>query len=533
MNNLRRDQSGVTLIELLIGMGVVALIIASMFGLFVSMVRSSVIAKRQAVASTLATNQMEYLKSLPYDNLAIAGGSIYATSPLPSTSNQTVDGVKYTIKTSINYVDDAYDGCANTTLIIKQKYCRNYAGTSVIDTNPQDYKIAHVSVTDNTGLNLADVDTQVSARVSETASTSGAMFITVTDETGNPLQGAAVRVTNSTITPGVDVSDNTDSNGIAIFYGLPVDSGLDYNITGSKSGYSTLTTIGISGSLQPTYSNQKILSQQSSYVSLTLKMQGTNSLVAEATDTSGNPINGIKVYIKGGYKKYTSSSDTQYCYDNMVTNGTTTTCSTSTGTTDNRPTTGAVSSDGAFTLTSLVPGDYIFCGDDGSINCKAGSTTYYLAAAAPYGGQNPFNPITVPTYNPASPPSTMFAYNAVSYLQKVRLIFTTSSTFPRVLSVNPNDASQANDNMSSYAFTVTGANLPCSSSAASCTTKVSFNQGANNFPASCTGTTGTKLNCTVNLASATQGMTQMVVTVGSNTLTMPGSPIIGGINVTP
>lgn len=530
MKSLRRDQSGVTIIELVIGMAVVALIITSIFGLFVTMVRSSVLAKRQAVASTLATNQMEYLKSLPYDSLAVAGGSIYSASPLPATSTQKVDGVNYIVKTSISYVDDAYDGCANTTLIIKQKYCRNYAGTSVIDTNPQDYKVAHVAVTDSGGLNLADVDTQVSAKVSETASSSGAMFVTVIDETGNPVQGVSVRVQNSTAAPVVDLSDNTDSNGIAIFYGLPVDSGPDYNITGSKSGYSTLTTIGTSGSLQPTYPNQKILSQQSSYVSLTLKMQGANSLLAEATDTSGNPISGVKVYVKGGYKKYTDSTNTQYCYDNMVKFGTTTVCSTSTLSDDQRPTTAA---DGTFTLSNLVPGDYVFCGDDGGTNCKAGGTTYYVAAAAPYSGLNPFNPVSVPIYNPSSPPSTTFDYGGVSYLQKVRLILTTSSSFPRVQTLSPNDASQANDNMTGFAFIVTGANLPCSSSAASCSTSVSFKQGANTFPASCTGTTGTKLNCTVNLASATQGMTQMVVSVGANTLTLPASPIIGGINVTP
>jgi type II secretory pathway pseudopilin PulG len=531
MNSLRRDQSGVTLIELIIGMGVVALIILSMFGLFVTMVRSSIITKRQAVASTLATNQMEYLKSLPYDSLAIAGGSIYSTSPLPATSTQKVDGVTYKVTTSINYVDDAYDGCANTTIIIKMKVCRNYAGTTVIDTNPQDYKIAHVSVTDSAGLNLADVDTQVSARVSETASSSGAMFVTVLDETGSPVQGVTVQVLNSTVAPAVNLSDSSDSNGIAIFYGLPVDTnGFDYNITGSKSGYSTLTTIGSSGSLQPTYPNQKVLSQQSSYVSLTLKMQGTNSLIGEATDTSGNPINGLKVYVKGGYKKYTDSTNTQYCYDNMVTNGTTTVCSTSAGTTDNRPTTSA---DGTFTLSNLVPGDYIFCGDDGGTNCKIGSTTYYLAAAAPYSGLNPFNPVSIPIYNPLSPPTTTFDNGGVSYLQKVRLIFTTSSTFPRVQTLNPNDASQGHDTMSNFAFIVTGVNLPCSATAASCSTHVSFNQGANNYPAACTGTTGTKLNCTVNLSSASQGMTQMVVNVGSNTLTLPASPIIGGINVTP
>lgn len=535
MKSLRRDQGGVTLVELVIGMAVVALIIATVFGLFVTMVRSSVISKHQAVASTLATNQMEYLKSLPYDSLAIAGGSIYSTSPLPATSTQKLDGVTYKVTTSINYVDDAFDGCASyPSQQLKEQYCRNYpahSGAPAVDSNPRDYKVVHVSVTDKSGLNLADVDTQVSAKVSETASTTGAMFISVLDEGGNPISGASVRVQNSTVTPAVDLSDNSDGNGIAIVYGLPVDTnGFDYVISASKSGYSSLVTIGPSGSLQPTYPSQKILSQQSSYVSLTLKPQGANSLVVEATDTNGNPISGIKVYVKGGYKKYSDSTNTQYCYDNMVKLGTTTVCSTSTLSDDQRPATGT---DGILTLSNLVPGNYIFCGDDGSSNCKLGSSTYYLVAAAPYSGLNPFNPVTVPTYLASSPPSTTFNYGGVEYLQKVRLMFSTSSTFPRIQSLTPNDASQSTGNLSAFAFTITGSNLPCSSNPASCSTSVSLKQDASTFPASCTGTTGTKLNCTVNLSSAAQGTTQLVVSAGGNTLTMPAAPLMGGIDVNP
>src|ERR1700679_2940759 len=104
-----RDDDGFTLVEMIVGMAVLAIVALSLTGLFTALVNSSVVAKEKAVAATLATNQMEYLKSLPYDSLAIAGGSIFATSPLPGTATQTVNGVKYTIKTNISYVDDAYD----------------------------------------------------------------------------------------------------------------------------------------------------------------------------------------------------------------------------------------------------------------------------------------------------------------------------------------------------------------------------------------------------------------------------------------
>jgi type II secretory pathway pseudopilin PulG len=517
------DESGLTLIELMVSLTVFMIIMVSMFSLFVGLVHSAIIAKRRAVGSSLATNQMEYLKSLPYDSLAVAGGAIYSGSPLPATATQTLNNVTYTIKTSINYVDDAYDGCASyPTQALKQLYCRNYpapSGAPAVDTNPQDYKVIHVSVTDESHFILADVDTQISARVSETASTTGALFVSVIDNTGNPVSGATISVTNSTVTPAVNVSDTTDSHGNAIFYGLPPDSGNDYLISASETGYSSLATIGVSGSLTPTYPNQKILTQQSSYVTLTLKQQGTPSLAIETTDTTGAPLANAKLYVKGGYKKYTLTTDTSYYYDNLVPS-------------DTRPTTDG---SGLASISNLVPGTYTFCGDSGSTSCTVGGTTYYLAAAVPYGGSNPFNPIIVPTYDPSNPPTTTYTYAGNNYLQKVRLILTNKSTFPRINTITPYAASKATSNMNAFAFAINGTNLPCSSTAASCATSVSFTQGASTFPASCTGNSNpaTQLTCTVNLASSVIGNTQLVISSGGNSMTLPAAPLLGGILVTP
>lgn len=513
------SESGFTLVELTVTLVVFLIVALSLLSLFTSLVHSTIIAKRQAVALSLATNRMEYFKSLPYDDLAVQGGSIYAQSLLPATTTQTLNGVQYTITANISYIDDAYDGCASyPTQALKEQYCRNYpppASAPATDTNAADYKIIHISVTDPTGAHMADVDTEVAARVAETASTTGAMFVSVIDESGAPVSGATVTVANATLSPAVNVSDSTDGNGNAIFYSLPPDSGNDYVITAAKSGYSSLSTIAASGSLQPTYPNQKILTQQSSFVTLTIMKQGTYSLLVEAVDTSGNPISGLKVYAKGGYKKYTSTSDTSYYYDTMTPS-------------DIRPTT---DSGGLAALQNLVPGPYIFCGDSGSTGCSAGGVTYYLAAALPYAGDNPFNPVTVPAYDAGSPPATTYPYGGSSYIQKVRLILSASSSFPRVAAITPVSESKTASDIASFAFTVDGSNLPCGSS--SCSTSVTFLQGGSAFPASCTGNGSTELNCTVDLSAVTTGNTQMTVSTASGTLITPAAPPMGGVSVSP
>ena len=519
-HKVRQPQAGATIVELVIAMAVLAAVLVSVLGLFASLVQSTYIARTKAIAVTLATNQMEYLKSLPYDSLAVAGGSIYSANPLPATKTVSLNGSTYTVVTSVNYIDDAFDGCTNyPSLALKQLYCRNYpppASAPTTDSNPADLKILHVTVKSASGKTLAQVDTQVAARVAETSSTTGAMLVTVIDESGNQLTGASVSVTNTGLSPAVNLSDNTDSNGVAIFYGLPPDTNPNYTITASLNGYSTLTTIPASGTLQATYPSQKIVAQQSSSVTMTLKMQGTYSLVAEAVDTAGNPLTNMKIYVKGGYKKYTTTTNTAYYFDNA--------------TPDTRTTTDA---SGLTAFSNLVPGSYYICGDTGGTSCTIGSTAYYLVAALPYGGSSSFGPVIVPKYDPANPPATTFAYNSSNYLQKVRLVFSTSSSFPRVTSLTPSTLSLATTTLSSFAFQVTGANLPCTSNPVSCSTTVQFIQGANMYTAACTGAAaGTTLNCTVNLTGITAGFLQMKFTVGSNSFTAPVSPPLGGISVT-
>ncbi len=494
-------------------MVVISIVVVAFFGLFISLVHSTVIAKRRAVALTLATNQMEYLKSLPYDSLAVQGGSIVAASPLPATKTQTINGVKYTITTSISYVDDAYDGCGSyPDQATMEKYCRNYpppSGAPSLDANPADYKVANVAVTDTSGTRLASVDTQISARVSETASTTGALFVTVIDPSGTPVSDATVTVTNTTTSPQVNVGDSTDSNGMSIFYGLPPDSTADYTITATKGGYSSITTIAANGSLQPTYPKQAILTQQASYVTLKIGQMGTNSLIVETTNTSGTPISGVKVYVKGGYKQYTLSSDTSYYYDNY-------------SPTDTRPTTDA---NGLAGLQNLPPiNSYIFCGDDGSINCAAGGTTYYLAAAVPYGGGSSLGPISVPMYDASNPPSTTFDYGGTAYLQKVRLMLTTNASSPRVFSMTPNSVSLAGGGLSSVVISINGKNLTSASA--------SFSQGSTTFSGTSCAASDTQLTCTYDLSAATQGQLQLAVTNSAGTLTLPTTPL-GGLDVTP
>ena len=514
---MRTNNKGFTLIEIMVSLAVLAILAYAFFILFDALLNSSVLSQKETTALTLANTQMEYLKSLPYNNLAVEGGPIYSTQYIPGVIYKTVNGFKYVITTSIQYVDDAYDGCGSyPSLTLEKEYCRNYPPPTGAP-NPgdtTDYKDVRVVVTDgNSGIQLAYLDTYIAPAVYGTSGSNGSLFVKVIDNNGNPVQGASVQVVNNDFNPVLDLSTTSDSNGIATFYNLPPDSKYDYVVSASMANYSSLTTIAEHGDLVPTYPNQKLLANQSSYVTLEIEPQGQYSLLLQTTNTSGNPLPGVQVYVKGGYKMYTSSSNTQYYFDTINQN--------------NSPVT---DSNGLYGMNNLVPGPYYFCGDSGSTGCSVNGTTYYLTAAIPYTGNNPLDPTVVPTYLSSNPPSTTFGYNGSNYLQKVMLMLTTSSSFPRVFSLSPYSGSISSGTLSDFSFNIFGANLSCNPNPSNCGTKVTLVQNSRNFVASCTGQgSGKTLSCTVNLSTASVGNTQLIIQNSGGTLTLPTTPSLGGI----
>jgi len=513
------NNKGFTLIELMLSLVVLLIIVVAFFNLYISVVHSSIVASREAEALTLATNQMEYYQTVPYQNLAVANGPIVANSYLPAITDKTINGHTYIIKTEIVYVDDAYDGCGSyPSLQLEEQYCRNYPPPAGAP-NPgdaEDYKDIRVEVTDNSGLILAKLDTQIAPPVAGVINNSGNIIVKVIDNNGNPIQGANVTVVNPDVSPAVNASETTDQNGIAIFYGMPPDNKFNYVVSATYPGYSSLSTIPSFGNLVPVYPNQDLLQQNSSYVTLTLKPMGQYSLLINTTDVNGNPIADATVALKGGYKEYTSSTNFDYYYNSQ-----------------NSPNVSPITnSSGYVGLQNLVPGSYYFCGTSGNKGCSVNGTNYYLAAAVPYSGNNSFYPVVVPTFLSSSYTGPYFPYDGNDYLQEVRLILTPNANFPRIDTLTPSFASETASNFSDFNFSISGTNLPCGASASGCQTTISFIQNTNTYVASCTGTAdGTNLSCSVDLSGAITGNTQLKVQTNGYTFVLPAAPLMGGIIV--
>lgn len=182
---------GYSVPELVVAMAILVSLSVAVLGAYTILVSSAGLAKMKSAGLGLATQQLEYLRSLPYDYLAVQGGSINSSGPkIPGTKQLSSGNYTFVVTTTIQYADDAYDGCLGYPAA--QSYlCRNgppKTGTAV-DSNPRDYKLADVVVREKkSNREVARVSTQIAARVAETAGNTGALLVTVTDSIGQAIE---------------------------------------------------------------------------------------------------------------------------------------------------------------------------------------------------------------------------------------------------------------------------------------------------------------------------------------------------------
>ncbi len=491
-----KNDSGFTIAELVVSVVILTIFAISVMSAYFVMVGSAATARLKSKGLSVGTEQIEYLRSLPYDNLAVEGGSINTSATkIPASKEVTVGSDTFEVVTTIVYVDDAFDGCLSYPSA--QSYlCRNgpvKSGTPV-DSNPRDYKVADVVVKEkNTQKEISRVSTQIAARVAETGGATGAIVVVVVDSTGQVISGATVTISNSTVNPQVNQSATTDVNGTALFLDATPDSGKDYVITATKSGYSTLSTIPASGSLLPTYPNISVLAQQVTSATMKIDKISQSSLLVKVVDSNGTPRPSAQFSIRGGIKLYTSVANQAYSYTQA------------TLTTD---------SNGEYLFSNLIPGPYELCYS--SSLCQSGR--YAIAVHSTFGSQS-WQPFTVDA-------GTVNQLGDLP-IQTVVVYTSSSSSYPRISNISPGSISATGNNLSDVELRINGSNLSGS--------VVQLRQGGVDTNGSIVGTdSSTSIRRVFNLSGKT-GSFEVIITNSGGIVTQNGlAPgTLGGFNVTP
>lgn len=207
--HLTRDDSGMGIVEVITAFMIFAIIMIGMGMSMTSMTRLTAETTNRETAANLAAGEIDRIQSQKD-----------AFKVFDKTDTRTIDGVKYTIKTSVGWIPTS-GGSGN---------CGTGGGTL-------QYKRVNVVVS-WTGMYLpggvrADTTLAPATRINDPAT--GTILVSVIDVNGEGSSAIAVSATKTSGGTGISGTiDPTDVDGCTYILKAPPG---DYNITITKSGY--------------------------------------------------------------------------------------------------------------------------------------------------------------------------------------------------------------------------------------------------------------------------------------------------------
>jgi type II secretory pathway pseudopilin PulG len=222
MNHNKKNLSGFGLVEIIVSLAIIPVLLLGIYGLIIFSLKITAENKMRILATGIANQAMEQARNLPYDRVGLTTG--IPNGDIPTTKSVIKQGSTFIVRSAVSFFDDPFDGTEAD-------------GTDLLG---QDYKIVtmEVSWSSNLGQKSVTVFSKIIPRTEENSPGGGILRIYVVDANGNPVQGAAVKIVNSKITPSVDFEINTDDSGRVNLPGA-MPSYESYEITVSKNNYST------------------------------------------------------------------------------------------------------------------------------------------------------------------------------------------------------------------------------------------------------------------------------------------------------
>jgi prepilin-type N-terminal cleavage/methylation domain-containing protein len=225
-------KKGVTLIEIVVCVGIFAILSASVYGVFVSVINGITYYRERTIISFLSNQYLEIVKNMSYSSVGTLEGNPHGNLPdLPNPVYVQMSGNEYEIYYAVSYVDDPVDGQA-------------IFGT---DPSPNDYKQVKLYVKNINKNTTNSFLTNISPRGLEALEDGGVLYIKVFDAVGQPVPGATINIKNTNITPNINLTRITNEDGDWVEVSLPMSDN-SYEILVTKDGYSLDKTYSISES---------------------------------------------------------------------------------------------------------------------------------------------------------------------------------------------------------------------------------------------------------------------------------------------
>lgn len=217
----RKKSKGIAMMEALISIGLVALLVMSVYSVLSGVVRNIGDSKQRIGALALGNEKMEIFRNLPYAQIGTVDGIV--PGPVVASETTTRNGFNYTVFCQVRYVDDVLDG---------------FFPEDVIDT---DYKRVSVEIQWSNGGKSKKINfyNNFVPDGLETNVGGGTLSINAVDYSGEAVSGVSVNIASVEDDPAIDFNAMTDNYGNLILPGVPSQN---YRVSLTKEGYENITT---------------------------------------------------------------------------------------------------------------------------------------------------------------------------------------------------------------------------------------------------------------------------------------------------
>jgi prepilin-type N-terminal cleavage/methylation domain-containing protein len=266
---------GFSLVEILVAVVIFGLLGVAIYTMGTAAVKGIRLYRQTATVAALAEKYMEVARNLPYSQVGTISGNPHGALPdVPNALTVSYGTAKYLVYYAVSNMSDPTDGAVPRA----------------------DYKQTTVYIKD---LGTGKVDTFSTIIAPNTLLTQlgGALSIQVINAVGQPVPGATLHITNSSITPALNVTRTTDSMGMWVEAGLPTSTNA-YHITSTKAGYSTDSTLpGTVSNPNPVKPDATVLGNQVTAISFAIDQQ--SALALDALDETCQPLSGVGLELQG------------------------------------------------------------------------------------------------------------------------------------------------------------------------------------------------------------------------------------------
>lgn len=273
-----KKEGGFTLVEALVLLFIFSIITVTFYSVFSLGGGYIIESKDRLVAVALANEKMETIRNLKYADIGILGG--IPNGNILQDEDVTRAGKIFHVKTFVQYINDPFDGTNPTDL---------------------DYKKAKVTISWHEINGATSNESLVSRFVPpglEQNLSGGILSINIINSKGEGVPQASVHITNSDLSPSVNLTVATDDTGNLMLPGAK-QSIQKYDITVSKDGYETVKTIDPdSVDYSPVDVPASVVDGQLNTKSIVEDKLADLKIITE--DYLGNPLPNVGFHIEGG-----------------------------------------------------------------------------------------------------------------------------------------------------------------------------------------------------------------------------------------